>query len=373
MASFEASTSRVIALTPHQATFYGSGGALFGIYLRNVLLTLVTFGIYFMWGKNRIRTYVVEQSAFQGDRFAWHGTGKELFIGVLKVMAILMPVYFLISAVPLIWKHQAANMVSSLAGAVLYFGLAPLAAVGARRYRFSRLSWRGIRFSFRGRIADFFKIFLRGKILSGVTLGLYTPFYDTQARKFFSDNTYFGNARFSFDGKGRDLFWRQLTVLLIAGVAGGVAGFSIVRLLVQSRLSRATSQETLQQVLVLGLPWLSVAFIAVIVAIGALFWYLAYRNRYFWGHTYFQAARFRSTVTAGKLAWLWISNLLLIAATLGLAIPWVLARNMRFNMTNVALVGSLDLATVLQEAQKPGAGMESLADMLGLGGFDLPL
>jgi len=105
-----------------------------------------------------------------------------------------------------------------------------------------------------------------------------------------------------------------------------------------------------------------------------VFWYLAYRYRYYWSHTSFQAARFRSTVTAGKLLWLWVSNLLLIVVTLGIAIPWVLARNVRFNLANITLIGSLDLSSVVQEAQQAGAGAESLAGMLNIdfAGFDLP-
>ena len=40
--------------------------------------------------------------------------------------------------------------------------LMPVAMVGARRYRLSRTSWRGIRFSFRGRLRDFVQLFVVG-------------------------------------------------------------------------------------------------------------------------------------------------------------------------------------------------------------------
>ena len=372
MASFEASTGRIVALTPHQASFYGSGGALFGIYLRNILLTLVTLGIYYLWGKNRLRTYVVSQCEFQGDRFAWHGTGKELFIGALKVFAVLAPVFFLISVAPVLWKSIASQLASKAAGLLVYLFLVPLAMVGMRRYRFSRLSWRGIRFSFRGRVRDFLKLFLRGALFMGLTFGLYAPFFQTQQRKFFSENTYFGNARFAFDGKGRDLFGRLLLSLVVAGAAFGVAAVVAVATVGQFRFSRLSERpDAISQVIVAALPGFAVA---ILVAVVAVFWYLAYRHRYYWSHTSFQAARFRSTVTAGKLLWLWVSNLLLIVVTLGIAIPWVLARNVRFNLANITLIGSLDLSSVVQEAQQAGAGAESLAGMLNIdfAGFDLP-
>ena len=49
--------------------------------------------------------------------------------------------------------------------------------VGARRYRLSRTSWRGIRFSFRGHVWALIKIFILGSFLTGLTLGLYYPFF----------------------------------------------------------------------------------------------------------------------------------------------------------------------------------------------------
>jgi len=372
LASFEASTGRIVAFTPYQASFYGSGGALFGIYLRNILLTLVTLGIYYLWGKNRLRTYVVSQCEFQGDRFAWHGTGKELFIGALKVFAVLAPIFFLISVAPVLWKTTASQLAANAAGLIIYLFLVPLAMVGTRRYRFSRLSWRGIRFSFRGRVRDFLKLFVRGAIFTGLTFGLYTPFFQTQQRKFFSENTYFGNARFSFDGKGSDLFGRLLLSLLVVGAAFGAAAVVAVAAVGQLRFSRLSGPpHAISQAVVAALPGFVVA---VLVAVVAMFWYLAYRHRYNWSHTSFQAAHFRSTVTAGKLLWLWVSNLLLVVGTLGLAIPWVLARNVRFNLANIALIGSMDLSSIVQEAQKAGAGAESLAGMLNIdfAGFDLP-
>lgn len=372
MASFEASTGRIVALTPHQASFYGSGGALFGIYLRNILLTLVTLGIYYLWGKNRLRTYVVSQCDFQGDRFAWHGTGKELFIGLLKVSAVLSPIFFLISVVPVLWKNTASQLASNAAGLLVYLFLVPLAMVGTRRYRFSRLSWRGIRFSFRGRVRDFLKLFIRGAIFMGLTFGLYAPFFQTQMRKFFSENTYFGNARFAFDGKGSDLFGRLLLMLAGVGAAFGVAAVVAVETVGQFRSSRPSGRpDAIGEVILAALPALVVAIVAAVVVV---FWYLAYRHRYYWSHTTFQAAHFRSTVTASKLLGLWVSNILLVIVTLGLAIPWVLARNVRFNFNNIALIGSLDLSSIVQEAQQAGAGADSLAGMLNIDfpGFDLP-
>ncbi len=76
-----------------QPSFVGNAGALFGIQLVNLLLTVVTLGIYSFWGKTRVRGYLWSQTEFEGDRFAYHGTGKELLIGWLKAFAILFVLF----------------------------------------------------------------------------------------------------------------------------------------------------------------------------------------------------------------------------------------------------------------------------------------
>ena len=56
----------------------------------NLLLTIVTLGIYRFWAKTRIRRYLWSQTEFLGDRFEYTGTGKELLIGFLIVFAFLI-------------------------------------------------------------------------------------------------------------------------------------------------------------------------------------------------------------------------------------------------------------------------------------------
>src|SRR6266480_3383350 len=48
------------------ASFRGSGATLFGVH---------------------VRSYLWSQSEFEGDRFAYHGTGRELIVGFAKAVA----------------------------------------------------------------------------------------------------------------------------------------------------------------------------------------------------------------------------------------------------------------------------------------------
>jgi uncharacterized membrane protein YjgN (DUF898 family) len=201
-------------------------------------------------------------------------------------------------------------------GIVMVF--VPLAMVGARRYRLSRTSWRGIRFSFRGEAWGFIKIFGLGSILSTITLGLYFPIFDAKRYDFMISHSYFGSQKFSFDGRGKDLFWSFFFTILL----------------------------TLPT---LGLYW---------------FWYGAKRQRYYWGHTYSGAACFHSTVTGRALMNLHITNFLIGIVTLGMGWPWILTRKIRFACKYLTVEGLMDLSEIHQAAKQATATGEALSGFL---------
>ena len=98
--------------------FHGSGGSLLGIHVVNVLLTIITLGVYYFWAKVRVRNYLLSQTQFAGDRFAYHGTGKELLLGFLKaVLLIGIPLVLVELAVRLIARGPISQ---TLAGITSY-------------------------------------------------------------------------------------------------------------------------------------------------------------------------------------------------------------------------------------------------------------
>jgi uncharacterized membrane protein YjgN (DUF898 family) len=313
----------------HRPTFHGTGGTLFEIYIINLLLAAITLGIYSFWGRTRIREYVWSQTEFAGDRFAYHGTGGELFRGYVKAMGVLLLLYLVaLVAFPLALGPVLSQEVAAVIGMFVYLaGLAvliPVAMVGARRYRMSRTSWRGIRFQFRGRPGAFLKLYLAGGLLSGLTLTLYSPIFQNEVRRFFTEGTHFGTVPFAYDGRGMDLFRPYLLALLLT-------------------------------IPTLGLYW---------------FWYVALRERYYWAHTTFAGARCQSTVTGGGLLGLAAISLLLLVVTLGLGAPWVMVRYQHYLCDNMAIEETLDLARVEQAAQSATGTGEGLAAAMDMDGLD---
>ena len=302
--------------------YYGTGGALFGLMFVNALLTLITLTIYSAWAKNKVRVFHWSHTELEGDRFAYHGTGGELFSGYLKAWFIIMGLSLAFTALGSVFGGESASLTVQfgllIGFYVAFFILIIYAVNSARRYRLSRTSWRGIRFSFHGDGDEFFKLMMRGAVLSILTFSLYTPYFQNQWRAFFVQNARFGSEPFTYDGEPQPLFREYVKALLLT-------------------------------IPTIGLSW---------------FMYTAFKHRYFWNHTAMRGARFQSTVTAGALLGVVASNLLLVIFTLGFGTPWAVTRMHRFWCDNLSLVGTVDWASIQQRAQRARVIGEGLAEGL---------
>jgi uncharacterized membrane protein YjgN (DUF898 family)/tetratricopeptide (TPR) repeat protein len=306
-------------LPVHQYRFLGDGGTLFEIRVRNLLLSLLTLGIYSFWGKARVRRYLCGQIELLEDRFVFHGTGRELLMGWLKAVPVLGFIVLFPNVLPLFWQTPEALLAGQLAVFAAILLLVPVASAGAYRYRLNRMSWRGIRFSFRGSTFRFVLVYVGGYLLLVLSLGLYSPFLHARIERYLLNHSWFGDTRFAFDGHGRHL----VLAFLCAGPL---------------------------TLLSFGLFWP---------------WYAALRSRYCWAHTTVAGARFRCTATGAGLLGLWTGNFLLIVGTLGFGISWATARTLRYWANHLELSGGLALEAIRQDELAASAVGESFADFLG--------
>lgn len=335
--------------TMHGA-FRGAGGTLLGMQIANVCLTLVTLGVYHFWGKAKIRRYLFSHTSFGNDRFAYHGTGKELYQGFLKAMLVFgIPYFSLGAAHTFLDLPRWVDLLSqALAGLVLFLYV-PVAMVNARRYRCTRTSWRGIRFSFRGHTTDFLTLYVRGWGFTLLTLGSYYPYFQTQRQAFFHAHTYFGNQRFGFTGHGSGLMVPFAVTLVSTYVVLGLCGLALA-----FQLTNATLTLLLIP-FVLGPLWIRL---------------LGLKQKYCWDHTTFGEARFSSSITWQRLFSLYLGNLGLLLVTLGWAWPWVTVRNARFFLGTLSLQGPVDLNRVLQDTAQSSVTGEGISNLLD-SGFDM--
>lgn len=301
-------------------SFEGQGGELFGIWIVNTLLTIVTLGLYHFWGKVRMRRYIWAHAGLAEDRFAFHGTARELFLGWLKGAPLLLFVLYGPTIAQLAGAAEGAVQGIVLASFALALLLWPIAEVGAHRYRLTRTSWRGVRFSFHGSPWRYLGLYLLNWPLWLLTFGLWTPFFNSHKRRFLIGHMRFGDSPFACDAQGGDLFGRYFLNWLLFFPTLGMYSF----------------------------------------------WYRAYRERYYWSRTTFRGARFRSTITGSQLFEIDGVGTLLILLTLGLAWPWVQARRTKVWLESIEIDGDLDLEGVRQQTQQDAAVGEGFADFLGL-------
>ena len=99
---------------------------------------------YRFWLTTDIRRFLWANTELTGETFEYTGTARELLLGFLIAIAILVPVYaaFFLLALGLGSLGQLANLIAL----VVLTLLGHYAVYRARRYRLTRTVYRGVRF-----------------------------------------------------------------------------------------------------------------------------------------------------------------------------------------------------------------------------------
>lgn len=307
------------ARTSHRFRFHGTGNSFFLLILKNVLLTLVTLGIYAAWAKTERRKFVWQNTEFHGQRFLYRGTGEELFIGYLKVAAG----YAVLILVPSLVQQisPSAGVALQITFGLGLFILIPFAIWWSRAYLLSRTSWRGVSFALAPGAKPFAKAFALGLLLTILTLGLYAPIWANRIHAIAINHTSFGNLPFRYDGKDSEV-WK----LSIKG--------------------------WLLSICTLGIYY---------------FWYVAELTRYRLQHTYLGNARAESALGGGKLFRLMLVYFFGTTFTLGLAFPWVVCYALDQVFTTLSFEGEIDFARVGKAEPRGDAVADGLADAMDVG------
>jgi uncharacterized membrane protein YjgN (DUF898 family) len=297
--------------------FQGNGRTLFGITLNNLIKTILTFGIYRFWAKTRIRQYIFGETLFDGDRFSYHGTPKELLRGAVRFG--LFFIFFVVVSVYTFFEYGpiASELVGNIF-TILFMVVLPFLMVGAWRYRLSRTAWRGIRFSFRGQGREALTVYFKGYVLVLLTLGLYWPYFKMEKERFWRQNSWFGNVQMLFSGKGKDFLKKLIVALFLTPITLGFY----------------------------------------------LFWFSADLSRYIWSHTHIGGGTFHFPIKGRDYFNLKVANFFLIILTLGLATSWVVVRNRKFIADHLTFSGNIKLNQVVQEMQDSGAFGEESMDIM---------
>mgnify|MGYP006314918883 FL=1 len=140
--------SEVLAQRHSAFRFHGTWQEFAGIAFPNLLLTIVTLGIYRFWATTREREYLWGKTDFIDERLEWTGRGIELFIGFIMVFFLIGLPIFVIQMISqgLIFRGETIIAIGvTVLMFIMLFYLTGVAYFRALRYRLSRTYWRGIR------------------------------------------------------------------------------------------------------------------------------------------------------------------------------------------------------------------------------------
>ena len=201
---------------PNGARFLGNERVFWRLLIRGALLLLATLGIYRFWLATDVRRFLWTNTEIAGDGLEYIGTAKELLIGFLIAIALLVPlnVALFLSAFSRGWLSQVSGLLALIVLALL----GQFAVYRARRYRLTRTVYRGIRFQQTGSAWRYAVCAIFWWGMTGVTLGLAYPFAQASLERFKLRNTYYGDLQGHFVGSGLRLFFRGILLWLIVVV-----------------------------------------------------------------------------------------------------------------------------------------------------------
>src|ERR1035437_3745869 len=289
-------------LKNYKLSFQGQGKAYFGIIILNWLLTIITLGFYFPWAKAKTLKYIYNSTALNKEKFTFHGTGKEMFVGYIKCFVF----YVLIYGLAFLFSYLEMTIIGSIIFYFAFISIIPVVIHGSYHYRFSRTSWRDIRFGYRGDRNKLFSDYLQWIFFSIITLGIYGSWMEMKLRGYLLNHVGAGNVEFKYFGVGKEYFFLNLKGFLLSIITLGIYSSWWENARFAYYVNNLTLNKEGQQI------------------------------------------RMKSTATGGEFFKLNIVNLLLFVFTLGFGYAWVATRSMKFVTGKIKITGDMDLDTIQQ-------------------------
>lgn len=311
--------------------FNGSGTEYFKIWLVNIILSILTLGIYSAWAKVRSKQYFYGNTRIDGTSFQYLADPVKILKGRLIVAAVVITTSLLTEFVPL-----AGALVSLLVLLIL-----PWVVVRALAFNARNSSLRSIRFGFDAKVWDAAKAFIFWPLLAVLTLGLLTPFIYFKQKKFIVEHSSYGTTKFRFSATAGDYY--KIFLLLSLFVIIGLAVAALIATVFPP--------------------------VAVLVGVGLYLYIFAYvttrTSNLLYNSAILGPHGFAADMATGKFAGIVFTNTLAMVLTLGIFYPWAMVRTLRYKLEHLTLLarGSIDEFVADQE-KKIGALGDEFSDFM---------
>ncbi|UTF61316.1 YjgN family protein [Gilvimarinus sp. DA14] len=314
--------------------FTGNGFEYFKIWIVNILLSIVTLGIYSAWAKVRNKQYFYGNTYLDDVSFSYTADPVKILIGRIIAFVFLLVYTF-------------AGEFSILAGIVvslLLFIFLPWVMCKSLRFNARYSSYRNVPFAFNGRLGEAAIAYILWPILAVITLGILAPMAYYQQKKFVYGEHAYGTSEFDFSaGVGAYYKIFVLTFVIYAVLLG--AAFLLGK-------------------------WLP-GFTSVVLMLAAYLFAFAYFVTAMANVNYnainLREHRLKADWPLWPYLWLIVTNTILILLTLGLFIPWAKVRTAQYKAdhTSAEFVGDME-AFAAEERENVNALAESVGDLFDI-------
>lgn len=333
--------------------FTGRGAEYFKIWIVNIALTLLTLGIYSAWAKVRTLRWFYGHTLLDDQAFSYLASPMQILKGRLIALAALAAYYTAAFFAPML----------ALALLALFFVFLPWIVVNSLRFRARQSAYRSLRFDFTGKIGEAAIIYLLLPVLLLPTFGLILPYMAHRQVKFIAENSVYGETAARYQGSLKP-FWSVYLlsfVLLLLPLAIMAYGTYQAYVMQAAGMPKEAATAAAASFMLAGMG----AFYPTILVVSALV--QARTVNILYNGTNLGPVGFVSTQRARDLMWLYLSNLVLIAFTLGLFIPWAKVRMARYSAQRLTVAGPHELNSFVagqhQTSTATGAEMADLFDL----------
>ncbi len=321
-------TTRMVPLE-----FRGEGREYFKIWLVNVILSVLTLGVYSAWAKVRRKQYLYGSTRIQGCGFEYLADPVKILKGRALVVVVALLSALLQQFLPFL----------ALLFSLSFVAILPWLIVQSLAFNARNSAFRNIRFGFHGSYLEAAKVFILWPMLAALTLGILFPYVYFRQKRFIVENHSYGTTRFSFDATSRDYYRTFLGVFV-----PGLAGFAVIAVL--AVLYRPFS-----------IPAAALLYFGLFALFSVKTTNLLFSSSRIGPH------RLSADLTVKDYLSLVFTNTLGTVLTFGMFHPWAQVRALRYKMGHIRLVTAEELdGFVAAEQKRASALAEEAGDFLDL-------
>ncbi|WP_066554748.1 YjgN family protein [Croceicoccus bisphenolivorans] len=348
--------------------FHGTWREFAPIAFTNLLLIVVTLGIYRFWAKARERQYLWSRTRFIDERLEWTGTGKELFVGGLLVLALFLIPYFIATQVGqamILRGEKVIGAILFVVPLVAIFYLMGVARFRAIRYRLGRTNWRGIRGGSDVRGFKYGWSYMWKTIAGYAAFGLGVPWSMVSLWNERWRAMSFGPMEFRCSADFSPLMKRYMLFYLSPFIA--IVGIVAIIAAMAFGLQRDGGFDPENP---------SIGFFAAFIVASLLFYFvlgfvwLAYYAKFFRvvvGHMELGGLEFEFDAKTWDWIKLGLGDVALLVLTLGLGFVFLGYRHWKFFVTHMQAYGEINVDDLTQSTTRRDKHGEGLLDAFDMG------